>query len=265
MEEKRTALIGCCTTLEQLPRVFAAGYDFFVLAGNWLTSLSEEEFARVLEQKEQWPIPCRGINSAIAASVKICGPGFDPKQAQKYASLLCRRAAAIGVELIGIGSPNARGVYGSGSFLREWEETRRFLRIFASTAAGFGMTVDWEPLNIRETSFGVDWTESWDQVRTLREEGIENLGILLDLYHMALQPYPLEDVLPAAPWINHIHIACPDHQAGRRYPNEADLASICGTLRQLAAAGWHSDLSTEVFSGDPYEAGRLLKQGLRWK
>ena len=263
MEAKRPAGIGCCTALEQLPLVCEGGYDFFTLSGSWLTSLSEEAFARLLEQKSGWTIPCRGINSAVTPEVKICGPQFDPGRAAAYAELLCRRAAALGVEMIGVGSPNSRGTYGGEDFRREWQDTGAFLRILCPAARPAGIQIGWEPLNALETPFGIHWDESWREIQALREQGADNLLMLLDLYHLVLQPYAWENVVETAPWICHVHVACPDGDKGRRYPAAEDLPVLRRWLEQLSAAGWHSDISTEVFTGDPRAAGALLKRELR--
>ena len=262
MERIDGPCIGCCTEIQQLEQVCKAGYDFINLSGAWLASLGEQEFQQILGQSSAWPIPCRGLNSAIAPQVKICGPGFDPAQAAVYAERLCRRASAIGVEIIGVGSPKARGIYGNADFEREWEDTRRFLCILSDAAAEYGMQICWEPLNALETPFGIHWRESWTQVRILREAGYSNLWMLLDLYHLALQPYHMEEVLESAPWIKHIHIACPDEEKGRRYPQIEDLPQLRRILGQLRGAGWDSDLSTEVFTGDLFQAGQLLVEGL---
>ena len=68
--------------------------------------------------------------------------------------------------------------------------------------------------------------------------------------------------MESAPWIKHIHIACPDEEKGRRYPQIEDLPQLRRILGQLRGAGWDSDLSTEVFAGDLFQAGQLLVEGL---
>ena len=262
MDEKNKMRLGCCITAEQVKAAERSGFAFFALPGGWLASLPEEEFLALQASRGDWKIPCLGINAAIAPTTRICGPGFDLEKAQAYGQVLCRRAADLGVRMIGVGSPAARGSYQTGDFQREWQETCQFLRTLAATARPLGIQVAWEPLNDGETPFGYDWADSWRQVRALREEGVGNLWMILHVYHLLLQGFPWADVLESAPWICQVHLAWPDAQRQRRYPTAEDMPPLLERLEQLRRAGWRSDLSTEVTGEGLEAAGQLLRAHL---
>ena len=262
MERENRMAIGCCITAEQVPLAEQAGFDFFALPGGWLAALPEDEFAALHQQRSAWKIPCLGLNAAIGTGTRICGPGYDREKARDYSRILCRRASELGVKMIGVGSPNARGSYGAGDFSQEWRDTCQFLQILAGEARPLGIQVAWEPLNEGETPFGYDWAESWSHVQALREKGLDNLWMILDVYHLLLQDFPWSDVLESAPYICQVHLAWPDGKKQRRYPQTEDMPPLRERLAQLRRAGWRSDVSTEVFEGDLAAAGRLLQKEL---
>lgn len=251
MGDKRMVKIGCCAPMEQYDEVSAAGFDYIELPGRVLALLPEEELAQWERTVQQGPIPCAGINVALCPDVKICGPSFSEEAAERYAQLLCGRAARLGATKIGIGSPASRELPQGFSVDTAWRQTERFLRIFCAAAQPYGIDILWEPLNTEETIFGVDSLESAEHIAKLRADGVSNLGLVADLYHMVRKGEDAAVLARLLPYVGHVHIK--SARGGRGYVTQADADTMKPLLR--VCAGRTEGISAETFSGRVWAEG----------
>lgn len=245
--------IGCCTTIEHCRDAALAGFDYIELPGKVLAGISSEELERWVQVLHRENMPCMGLYAAIDPSVKICGPHFSRAHVQRYAALLCARASCLGVKKIGVGSPASREVPEGYDLELAWQQTKEFLRILCEHAAPHGIEILWEPVNQFESRFGVDSLESMQHISALAEEGIENVGLVCDLYHVVIKQEDAGVVQKLAPYIRHLHIAsASDGQRG--FLTGEDAAGMRPLVR--LCRGLSGTISAEPASGQVLTDGK---------
>lgn len=240
--------IGCCVRPEEMQFIADIGYDFAELSGAAVAGMSGREFELLLKAREASGIPCLRMNSALPASVKICGPGFDPAAAMEYAEKLCLRAHELGVGRIGVGSPRSRADIGSFPENQAWQQAKVFIEIFASAGEKYAVTVLWETLNPEETGFGISTLESTKHlVLPLVEKSIKT-GLVADLYHMDRNCEGERVLKQVLDYVGHVHIAgnrtqkrgFPDEQF---FINHREMFSMLSGRKNLC-------VSVEAFQGE---------------
>lgn len=75
--------------------------------GRW-RRWTKRALAVLLEQKAALGVPVLRLNAYSAGDPAIVGPAADDERTRTYASVLMKKAAALGVETIGVGAPKAR-------------------------------------------------------------------------------------------------------------------------------------------------------------
>jgi sugar phosphate isomerase/epimerase len=120
----------------------------------------------------------------------------------------------------------------------------------AAYAAQRKVRISLEPLNRYETDFILDVA---DGLRMIDDLQCDNVGLMLDVFHMNIEEASIERSLQAAGercW--HVHIA----DSNRRYPGAGhlDFDGVFRTLKQMGYAGY---VSAELFPlPDPDTAAR---------
>ena len=131
------------------------------------------------------------------------------------------------------------------------------LALVVSYAAGKGVRVTLEPINRYETDFIHTVA---DGLRVIEDIEADNLGLMLDLFHMNIEEASIEASLRrAGDHVWHIHIA----DSGRRYPGSGHIAfaPIFVTLREMGYAGY---VSAELLpQPDPDAAAKKTIEFLR--
>jgi hydroxypyruvate isomerase len=112
------------------------------------------------------------------------------------------------------------------------------------------MNVVLEPLNT-EIDHPGNFLTSLDQAREIIDlVGDDRLGILADLYHMAVMGAdPAEAAREFAPWIRHVHIASLPHRAEPDAPGSDDTDWLT-VLRTLVAAGYDGAVGFEFWPAE---------------
>lgn len=106
-------------------------------------------------------------------------------------------------------------------------------------AAGRGVKITIEPVNRYETDFILN---AADGMRLVESLNCDNLGLMLDLFHMNIEDDSIEEGLrQAGDRLWHVHVA----DSNRRYPGSGhlDFESVFSTLEEL---GYHDYLSAEL-------------------
>jgi len=138
-----------------------------------------------------------------------------------------------------------------------WDVAVERLRGVIAYAAEQGVRVTLEPINRYETDFVFS---AADGVRLVQDLNCDNLGLMLDLFHMNIEDASIEEGLRQAKdrlW--HVHIA----DSNRRYPGcgHLDFDGIFATLKEMGYQGY---LSAELLPlPDPDTAARKTISFLR--
>jgi sugar phosphate isomerase/epimerase len=120
-----------------------------------------------------------------------------------------------------------------------WEVAVHRLRRLAEYAAKQGVRITLEPLNRYEADFILNTAEG---MRFITDVGADNLGLMLDLFHMNIEEAGIEDALRlAGSSLWHVHIA----DSNRRYPGSGHL-DFTGPFAALQSMGYRGFVSAEL-------------------
>ncbi len=173
---------GCSILdISELGTVKEAGYDYLEMMGKYLVGMDEQDFSLVERALYENAFPCGGLNAYCPESLVIAGPGFDRKRAGEYAAICARRAGAIGVKCVGIGSPRSRRL--PEGYDRKVAD-RQLIDFLKETAEAFGkqgIRVCLEPLAPCYCNYINRLEEAADLVDGI---GWENIGLVGDFYNM---------------------------------------------------------------------------------
>ena len=129
---------------------------------------------------------------------------------------------------------------GSADVADPWAEAVERLGSLAAYAAQRGVRISLEPLNRYETDFILDVADGMRMVADLQ---CNNVGLMLDVFHMNIEEASIERSLAAAGdrcW--HVHIA----DSNRHYPGAGHL-DFEGMFATLEAMGYQGYVSAELF------------------
>ncbi len=110
------------------------------------------------------------------------------------------------------------------------------LQACSAAAAAFGVRLALEPINRYETTLVNTVAQGLELIERV---GADNLGLLLDTFHMNIEEPSIEDsIRQAGARIFHFHVA----DSNRWYPGAGhlDFASILGTLAETGYTGYVS-------------------------
>ncbi len=249
---------GCVVNPQEYAAAEAAGYDYAELSGRAVSAMTPAGFAELERMISGSRIPCLGLNAYCPREVVIAGPGFSAETAKAYAQKLLPRAAALGVKMIGVGSPYSRTLPGGYSRSLAWEQARTFFETTARVFEDVGITVCVEALGACYTNFINTLDEA---CRMARETARPNLKAVIDFYNMERNgeaDIPLE---PYIAWIAHAHIS---DDAGdplkRWFLRGGKRARHIALLRRLIAAGYPGDVTVEIdLPVEPCAAAETLR------
>lgn len=237
---------GCCTTMEYYDTVRELGFDYIELPGALLAGMSPAEVERTAERIAREGFPCRGLNAAIPAAVKICGPGWDLDAVRRYAKVLCPRAKAVGASAIGVGSPGSRRLPDGYDRALADRQAEDFLEALYEEADRWGISLFWESLNTLEAEYGVHLPQAAQLVDRLRARGLSRLWLVGDLYHMTLMGEHPADLEACLPLVKHLHICSYTPDGGRSYLLPEQLPGFRALLEPALRAGYSGGFSVEA-------------------
>jgi sugar phosphate isomerase/epimerase len=117
-----------------------------------------------------------------------------------------------------------------------WPVAVERLRAVINYAADQGVRITMEPINRYETDFILS---ADDGMRLVEDLDCDNLGLMLDLFHMNIEDVSIEDGLrQTGDRLWHVHIA----DSNRRYPGSGhlNLDGIIDTLKDMNYQGYIS-------------------------
>ena len=247
---------GVCAPVQHLPVLIEAGYDY-VEPPLSLTLRPEEAEADVMPRLHEFlaetPLRPETWNLFLPGDLKVVGEHTDRGRQGRYLQAAFARAAALGGQIVVFGSGGARGIPSGFSDTSAHQQLGEFLERAGGAAAQYGITVVVEPLNKGECNMINSVGEA---LALAHRVGSESVGVLSDLYHIAVEGQSYEETRLAGPLLKHVHVAGAE---GRRAPIRADVPFLTAYFRALRAGGYTGRISVEGQWDDlPAQAGETL-------
>ena len=220
------------------------GFSYVELLGRQLAAMDDGAFA-VLE-KTLWKagIRCEGMNGYCPPQITIAGPGFDPGAAAEYSRKLAGRGRALGVRVVGIGSPFSRTLPEGYDRRVAEAQLKDFLKITAEAMGKYGITVCLEALAPCYCNF-INYAA--EAVEITREIGWDSIKVVLDYYNMEGTGEADRDMGDWIYDIAHVHISDDAGSPQKRYFLRADKCSIHRKrLGSLVKNGYKGTATLEV-------------------
>lgn len=248
---------GCCiTNTEDVARVRDAGFDYFEFSAAALAAMSEDEFEALLLAAGQAQLPCLGLNSFSSGTPALIGPAFSLEELGDYLLPLCARAGRLGVKTLGIGAPKARILPEDYPRAVANTQMREFLVLAALIAEHRGIRLVLEALHDKCCNYLNTVEEAFIYLQAAR---LDDVGLVLDFYHMQVMGEGLDRVALAAPRLLHTHVSSCGPNLERGFPLMDELDHYRETMAALRAAGYEGTLSIEPNSFDPEQAAESLR------
>ncbi len=246
--------IGICITPEHAVDAHAAGFDFIEIGCSFLLPEQDEAaFAPVRKSLIAAPVPVEACNIFLPPRLKVTGPDVDLQAVGAHMELVLRRASEVGASIMVFGSGGARRAPDGFPVETAQEQFVTAARLAGEIAARHGMTVTLEPLLKRACNF---FNRTDQGLAYVDRIGHPHLRLLTDLYHMAWEADPFENMIPAGARLAHIHLATPCiPETGTDNGPAYDLPGFLAALRR---AGYHGRLSVEDNQGLLGKATRPL-------
>ena len=102
--------LGVCTGPDKIGQAAELGFEFIECGFAWLSSLTDEEYDKVLAQVQAAPIRVEACNGMLPGDLKVVGDKVDEQAIRAYLEKTFARAQTLGVKVVVFGSGAARGV-----------------------------------------------------------------------------------------------------------------------------------------------------------
>ena len=231
---------GICTSLENINRLAEVGYDYIELGvrSALIPESNEAEFRKIREQAMNAPLKPEAYAGFIPGDLRVVGDTVDFPRLSRYVETACRRASEIGGEVIVYGSSGSRNITDGYSRERALAQIAEFLDMAADHAEAYNMIIVIEPICLREGNILRTVADGVAMAKRVNRPGIKALA---DLYHIYQEEEPMQNIINAAEWLAHVHIAEP---VKRSYPGNDDF-DFTAFFAALQKAGYNGRISCE--------------------
>jgi len=237
-------LFGCTCKPGEYETVSQAGFDYVEFPCRVICEMEDDAFEILCGLVKKTGVPVMGMNLYCPPEIIIAGPGYDTEKAIAYARKAAVRCSALGVRIVGIGSPRSRTI--PDGFDREIAKSQLhdFLCVTAAEFDKFGITVAMEALGPCLCNFINTVSEAQEAVIIADKN---NLKIVIDFYNMEHSGEADIDIEPFADLIVHAHISDDDGTPTQRsylHPEKYTLHQK--RISRLMESGYKSGLTIEI-------------------
>jgi D-psicose/D-tagatose/L-ribulose 3-epimerase len=246
---------GCVITPQQISAAIAAGFDYVELPARALEpegrhALALRSISRTLA-RSRLPVKVEVFSGLLPEDLPIVGPAVDRERLQRYLHSAFTAMWALGGVLVVLGVGPSRRVPDGFPPERAAAQFAEALSYIAEEADRNGLDLALDPLNRAETNLLVTLD---DCRRFLADQGLAEVRLLADSYHLLAEDEPLAVVEACGPLIGHAHIADSERLPPGR--GEFDFAPFFAALR---AIGYDARVSLKCLWHDfEKEAGPAL-------
>ncbi|MGP4039272.1 sugar phosphate isomerase/epimerase family protein [Gracilibacillus sp. D59] len=202
--------IGCCTSIENVDVVAAAGFDFLECTVVSLVPENDMDYEKIREKYQASHLPIEVCNVFLPGHLKVTGNDVDETAIETYLSKAIPRVREIGADTIVFGSGGARSYPEHFSKTEAEKQVIRFLEMAAKHAEKHRVTIVIEPLNKKESNLINSVPEAVELAEKVDHPSIQ---VLADFYHMDEEREPLSHITDTGSLLSHIHVADTDRLA----------------------------------------------------
>ena len=216
--------------METLEALAHAGADYVEWGVGSLMG-AEAEFEDLRAAISGAPLKIEALNGFIPAHHRLTGPDVNLAAVLDYAGEALRRANALGVEIVVLGSGGARRVPDGFSMTQARRQFVEFAREIGPIAQENGVTIAIEPLNTSEDNLITGVTEGAAFSEEIAHPAIQ---LLADFYHMNEEGESTSSIIEAGAKLRHTHLADLGRVAPGFAPDgEADFHAFFGALKTI--------------------------------
>jgi len=233
---------GCCTGIEGIAGVEAAGYDYIELpVGTVRPGSPESDWQPIRREILAHEVKPEAWNVLLPRDLHITGPDVDSERVRKYLEVAFDRIGQVGGRVVVFGSGGARTV--PDGFPREdaRHQLSELIRLAGELAHRNALRLAIEPLNRRESNVINTVAEALTYAEALNHPSV---GVLVDFYHLDEEGEPFSDIVEARHYLVHTHTA----DTGRRHPGSGSY-DYAGFMAALRSAGYDARMSVECAWG----------------
>jgi len=167
----------------------------------------QEDFEGAWQEARQLPVPIEAANSLLPANLPVVTTptqSVNTKRLEQYMRTALQRAEQVGIRFIVFGSGAARACPPGYSRADAVQQIGEHLSRWSDWARNHGVVIALEPLRYEETNTLNTIAEAGTLVARIDEPGAR---LLADIYQMACNKEPAEDIVPWASFLSHVHVA----------------------------------------------------------
>ena len=246
--------IGICATAQQIIQLKEGTADYAELNLSQLYSMTDQQ-----RQETQCMLSAAGINAEASncffpSGMKLCGTGYHKATVMEYCKKALYYGAQLGIHTFVFGSGKARNIEPDESVHDCIKQIEEVICFAAEIAKEFDSIIVLEPLNKKETNVintvaqGAAWCHKLHH---------PNIMLLADLYHVATEHEPFDNIVKNGDLLRHVHIARPE---GRLFPEKNDGFDYLTVRKTLDAAGY--DLRISIEGASPGEFVQSAEESL---
>jgi len=200
-------LIGVTCKPDEYIDVSRAGFDYIEFPCRNICEMDEDEFIALCKTVNNIGFPVMGMNIYCPPEIIIAGPGYDPDITRSYAKKAADRGYALGVKVIGIGSPRSRVIPEGFDLKLAKNQLMEFITITAKEFGVFNITLAFEALAPCYCNFINTLADAYEVVSKI---DITNIKIVVDFYNMEHSGEADIDINGFIDRIFHAHISDDD-------------------------------------------------------
>ncbi|MCW3467197.1 sugar phosphate isomerase/epimerase family protein [Chitinophaga nivalis] len=204
--QTRWPRIGIATMVENDSLAAAAGFVCLEETVKKILSpaVSDSQFRAQLPRLLQARCRLQSCNVFIPGQLKLIGPAADEPAVLQYVETVMERAAKVGIQLIVLGSGEARRIPAGTDSTAAVQQFIRLVRKMADIAARHHCTIAIENLNRSETNFINTVAAANEIVQAVNHPAFK---LTADIYHMLREEEPAAIIEKTAGNLVHCHIA----------------------------------------------------------
>ena len=228
--------IGVIQSVKNDSVIYASGYRFIeesVSNSFSPRNVSEAQFSENLKLFNKSKLNVYSCNVFIPGYLKLTGPAVNERAVMGYVDTVLRRCRDAGVQIVVLGSGEARRIPAGYDSVRASMEFIVLVRKMADLASAYGIIIAIENLNHKETNFVLSVSQAIDIVKAVNRPSFR---LTVDIYHMLVEGEPADVIELASGLLVHCHIA---EETDRAYPGKtgADFRPYFKAMRKIGFRG----------------------------